>query len=269
MAFTPEKNNRTDINSGDRPTRAIPKYEYEVLNSSASPDDLRLRLALPITGEEYTLFDREYLYEVRRLARKGLTMSKSELSEFREMVGARMLNDEFSESERATTFEVFAHSHEPTTSNIAAGARLVEESSKRVRGLPDLELPKLVVPDIEGEWRAVLDDDPTKKYGELGRVVVVKQFRDQGLTTEIIHHLIDGENGVREVAMEKGIDYLLLTAQPRLLRHLEQTSLALHDPLPIKLRMAGKRVARQSPGYWKNTEHPPQLVVAEFPPKEA
>jgi hypothetical protein len=255
MSASPEQ---TEISSA---SKALEFSGYVVRNSLAHPNDHRLSLIPLAVGEGYAPYDYRYLRKNRSLEKIGREMDDGTRREFEYTVAEKMLADKF--SERATNFQVFARVTDQDREEFAATMGLVKEGNKRVRGEPDIELRRLLHPDRQDQWESVISEDPTITYGELRRIVVLRDFRERGLTTEIMQEGIDGENGIVEVAMKQGIDYLLMAAHGKLTRHIEQTSLEIVDRLPIMLRSAGKRVARSSPGYW---DPAPELVVTKVPP---
>jgi hypothetical protein len=235
---------------------------YVVRNSLTTSHDLRLNFIPLAIGEGYAPYDYRFLRKMRSLERRGLEMDDDTVRDFEYRVAEKMLANKF--YDRTTKVQVFAQVANTDREEFAATLGVVKEGDKRRRGEPDIELTRLLHPDHEKQWKAVIDEDPNVTYGELRRVVVLKDFRKRGLTTEIIQAGIDGKNGVIEIAMEEGIDYLLMAGHEKFIRHIEQTGLEIVDQLPIMLRSAGKRVGRSSPGYW---DPKPHLVVAKVPSK--
>ncbi|MGH7203725.1 MAG: hypothetical protein ACREHC_04760 [Candidatus Levyibacteriota bacterium] len=239
---------------------------YTVINSLTSPNNRRFNIIPSVVGEGYVHYSRDYVRARQRL--RGEKMPPEDYANLVYNVAEKMVYDRY--LGHSTQFLVYNKTVDSTGhlyQEIAATSRLVKESDKRSRGLPRLESVRLTVPDREDGWKSVIKDGST--YGDIGRVVVVKDFRRQGLTTEVVQQMIDGPNGVTEVAMKQGVDYILMDAQRKLVRHMEQTSLEIVEEIPIKLRSAGILIARSFPGYWRDEEDKPQLIVMKVPSNQA
>jgi hypothetical protein len=247
--------------SSERP--GISKFDRLVVrNSLMNPHDLQFKIIPYAVGEGYAPYSEKYIAERIRLG--GEKIPPETYSELVGDVAEQMLDDKF--QHHATHFLLFGESDAVNSKEFAATSRFVKETSRRYTGLPNLESVRLVTPDKDDKWNSVIKKD--SKYGELSRVVVPMGFRKQGFTTEIIQEMIDGENGVIEIAMREGIEYVLMVAQNRFSKYIEQTKLEIVDKIPVTLRRAGRRVGRKYPGYWHDEDDKPKLIVTKVPQKQ-
>lgn len=245
------------------PERSLPDLSggYVVKNTLTSPQDLQFSYIPSMVGKGYAPYHHRYIGIRESLGGKQMRAERY----------ARIVNDVAEErlhdhlGSRATTILVVANVRNENRQEAVATSRVLREADKRWRGRPRLESTKLTTPDTEDEWGSVIK--PNARYGDLGLVVVVKELSKRGLATEIIQEMVDGTNGVREVAMQQGIDYLIADMQHRLQRHIEHTGLEIVQELPLKLTWAGRRTSRKFPGYWEDEEDPPHIVVMKVPKK--
>ncbi len=274
MALNPETQHHERRDK--QKTRALVVYnKLEVVNSHSSPNDQWLGLARTAVGEGYVPYYHKYIRTEREKRTKGKTVSAELIGKYASEASHLMYDDSYGQGGRSETICVFDKS-EVNGKHLAGTGRLVFGEEYPTEVMRPLELIELVEPRIG--WDEVLQGKPLSKVAELGRIVVPKQYRGiiekdgekKDQTQLIAHSLIDGQNGVVEVAQDHDREIVLMVAQRKFARHAEGTQLDFGEGIPIELLPAAKRVVKKIfPGYWKDEVDPPKLYVAQVPPKVA
>lgn len=238
---------------------------FENRSTLSDPRNPLFNLRHSVVGENYA--DHHILYILERKLRRGKHIPPKRYGELTVSVAEKMLIDPFADQSIHIQPEgIFVPPFpEKTYKEIAGNTRIVKEAGERVNDLPVLETIRLTRPAIKGGWQALLDGDSNVRYADLSRVVVVKDFRNIGKTEEVIKQIVDGKNGVREIAMEMGIDYFLADMSDLLQRHIEKTSFEIVQEVPLNKTLKGWRTGIEYPGYWMSKKHPPHIVIMRFP----
>lgn len=272
MACNPEYYEQQPIHddSLQKKRPIVVRSQLEVVNSHSSPDDLRLGLARTLVGEGYVPYYHKYMRTLRRRRATDQEIPPSTLSKYVDEVSKLMYDDPYGKSERSATVCVFDQTQH-NGKQLAGTGRVVFGQEYPTDVMRPLELMELVQP-AEGGWDTLLKGKRLDKVCELGRIVVAKEYRGinsngENQATVIAQQLIDGENGVRQVAQEHGREIVLMVAQERFARHAQETSLDFGEGVEIELLPAARPVANVFPGYWRDKEDKPKLYVAQVPAK--
>ncbi len=257
------------------PRKPVVVYDrLTVVNSHTSPEDIRLGLARTAVGEGYVPYYHKYIRTIKAKEARGQTINKQLLGKYADEASQLMYDDSYGRSGRSETICVFDENRRLGTV-LAATGRLVLGEEYPTEVMRPLELMELVNP--EGGWDAILGNKSLDRVVELGRIVVVNEYRGTiekngkavNQTSEIAHHLIDSPNGVVEVAQDHDREIVLMVAQQKFAKHAKGTQLDFGEGVPIQLLPAARVVKKVFPGYWKDQQDPPMLYAAQVPPKAA
>jgi hypothetical protein len=260
-----------DIDTISSKPPVVTYNKLEVVNTHSSPQDMWLGLARTAVGEGYVPYYHKYIRTSQRRTKKGESFIPVTKSKYVNEVAMLMYDDPYGTSERSETICVFDQSTE-NGKKLAGTARLVFGEEYPTQVLRPLELIELVQP--ENGWDAILRNKSLDKVCELGRVVIPEEYRGvnakgENQSTVITQKLIDGENGVVQVAQEHDREIVLMVAQEKFAVHAQATSLDFGEGIPIELLPAARSVANVFPKYWRNKGDTPHLYVAQVPPKAA
>lgn len=171
-----------------------------------------------------------------------------------------LMNDAFSRSERAEI--IGTYTEDPPIIPVATARVVFARKMEEEDGLPFMELTRFAANSDE-----ILGDTPIKDYAELGRITVHRRFRKRelGKTGEVLKNLVDGPNGVVDLARERNAKRIVVTCKGDLRRYFDGTSLQFSKPHDIDLTEIGKNIAAFYPGYWKDIDDPPKVSIADVP----
>ena len=240
---------------------------FDTVNSLTHPESIWLRVSRLAVGEGYLRYYHKYLAKLLELGITGEEMDTETYGTLRDEVATKLCDDPYSEIGRAYTATQLTHNGNGHKMDISSTARVVLGKKFPDASLAPLESMELAEPDIQGGWGKFLERRSLDRTCELSRVVVPKEYTDQGLTPLIVKDLIDGENGVKNIAETLGMKHMVMIAQRKFAKYVEGTSIKFSEPIPIRLNPAGEEVARTFPGYWKDPQDPPALYIARILPR--
>lgn len=271
MALNPEHYGQQPVHDSPQQKKPIIVLnQLEVVNSSSSPRDFQLDSARKLVGKGYV----EYYHKYRRMLRKKAPIAQdllpSMLAEYEDEVSRLMYDDPYGKRERSTTVCVFDKTKHHGK-QLSGTGRVVFGEEYPTDVMRPLELMELVQP-VDGGWDTLLEGKRLDKVCELGRIVIAKEYRGisadgKNQATIITQQLIEGEDGVLEVAQGHDREIVLMVAQERFAKHAQETSLDFGEGIDIELLPAARPVINVFPGYWNDKDDKPKLYVAQIPPK--